>query len=68
MAKLKTQIGNCTVDNCTELKYAHNLCKKHNSRRYRTGRTDLGPRVEDKVEYALEILKQYAPEYLREGV
>jgi hypothetical protein len=45
MAKLKTQIGNCTVDNCAELKYAHNLCKKHNSRRYRTGRTDLGPRV-----------------------
>jgi len=26
-----------------------------------------GQRVEDKVEYALEILKQYAPEYLREG-
>jgi hypothetical protein len=27
-----------------------------------------GQRVKDKVEYALEILKQYAPEYLREGV
>ena len=30
-------------------------------------RQPKGQRVEDKVEYALEILKQYAPEYLREG-
>lgn len=45
MAKVKTQIGDCTVDDCAEPKYAHNLCKKHNNRRYRTGRTELGPRV-----------------------
>jgi hypothetical protein len=45
MAKVKTQTGNCTVENCIEPKYAHNLCKLHNQRRYKTGRTDLGPRV-----------------------
>jgi len=90
MAKLKTQIGNCIAEQCVEPKYAHNLCKKHNQRRYKTGRIDLAPRVpwnksgidspenlelwssrqpkgqriEDKVEYAMEILKAYAPHLL----
>jgi hypothetical protein len=45
MAKVKTQIGDCSIEECAEPKYAHNLCKKHNQRRYKTGRTDLGPRV-----------------------
>jgi hypothetical protein len=45
MAKVKTQIGDCTVEECAKPKYAHNLCRKHNQRRYKTGRTDLGPRV-----------------------
>jgi HNH endonuclease len=45
MAKTKTQIGDCTVDDCAEPKYARDLCRKHNNRLYRTGRTDLGPRV-----------------------
>jgi len=45
MAKLKTQIGECVAEQCTEQKYAYNLCKKHNQRRYKTGRIDLGPRV-----------------------
>lgn len=45
MAKVKTQVGPCLVEECEQEKYAHNLCKLHNNRRYRTGRTDLGPRV-----------------------
>lgn len=45
MAKVKTQIGPCSIKDCAEDKYAHNLCKKHNQRRYKTGRTDLAPRV-----------------------
>lgn len=45
MAKARTQVGPCSIDDCEQEKYAHNLCKKHNSRKYRTGRTDLGPRI-----------------------
>lgn len=45
MGKVKTQIGNCIIEDCIEQKYAHNLCKKHNQRRYKTGSTDLGPRI-----------------------
>ena len=45
MAKLKTQIGNCIAEQCVEPRYAYNLCKKHNQRRYKTGSIELGPRV-----------------------
>lgn len=45
MGKAKTQVGPCSVDECEQDKYAHNLCRKHNQRRYKTGSTELGPRV-----------------------
>lgn len=30
MAKVKTQVGDCTVEECAEQKYAHNLLKGGN--------------------------------------
>jgi hypothetical protein len=45
MTKGKTQVGACPVDNCGKPKYANELCRLHNQRMTRTGRTDLMPRV-----------------------
>lgn len=43
--KRTPQIGDCTVKDCTKPKYSNNLCRLHNNRMSRTGKTDLGPRV-----------------------
>ena len=45
MARAKTQVGKCVVDNCDGEQYAWHMCKKHQRRLRQTGRTDLAPRV-----------------------
>lgn len=45
MAKTKTQIGECVVDGCDKEQYAWHMCKLHQRRLRKTGRTDLGKRV-----------------------
>jgi len=45
MAREKTQIGTCVVDGCDKEQYAWHMCKNHQRRLRKTGRTDLAPRV-----------------------
>ena len=45
MGKLKTQVGTCVVYGCDGKQFAWHMCKLHQRRMRKTGRTDLGPRV-----------------------
>ena len=45
MGKAKTQVGTCVVYGCDGEQYAWHMCKLHQRRMRKTGRTDLAPRV-----------------------
>lgn len=45
MGKMKTQVGTCVVYGCDGEQYAWHMCKLHQRRMRKTGRTDLAPRV-----------------------
>ncbi len=61
----------CKVEGCNRKVHAKGLCPKHYQRLQKHGSTERDPkgqRVQDKIAFAYELLRQYAPELLKEEV